>query len=542
MIKQTKQKQGYGQLYGTRQTPQDQAVPGVAQVKNSAGGYTFELDKWGRLERFLVLGTDTPTYYATARALTQKAAEAVNACLAEDVVRTIEMILSVSEAGRAPRNDPALFALAMAMSHESVDARRMAAGILPRVARTATHLFQFVEMIKSLRGRGTVLHRALQNWYRRPVKEVAYQAVKYQQRGGWSHRDVLRLAKPTPDSSDQDALFHWIVKGEFPETMTERPASLDLIAAYERAKTADALEATHLILAHGLTWEMLPTPLLSDPDVWSALLVGMPMTAMIRNLGRMTANGALTHGGVEAKLVIERLRTPDYLRKARVHPLSILVALNTYKSGKGVKGGLTWTPIPAIVDALDEAFYGSFGAVEPTGKRLLLALDVSASMTWHELAGMTGITPRVGSAAMAMVTMAADPNSRVVGFTGDRAHGGLTPLDISPRRRLDDVIRTIGDLPFGGTDCSLPMLHALEKGWDVDGFVVYTDNETWAGKIHPFQALRQYRERTGINAKMVVVGMTATEFSIADPSDAGMLDVVGFDTTAPQVISNFLRA
>jgi 60 kDa SS-A/Ro ribonucleoprotein len=33
--------------------------------------------------------------------------------------------------------------------------------------------------------------------------------------------------------------------------------------------------------------------------------------------------------------------------------------------------------------------------------------------------------------------------------------------------------------------------------------------------------------------------MTATEFSIADPSDAGMLDVVGFDTATPQLITDF---
>ena len=33
--------------------------------------------------------------------------------------------------------------------------------------------------------------------------------------------------------------------------------------------------------------------------------------------------------------------------------------------------------------------------------------------------------------------------------------------------------------------------------------------------------------------------MTSNGFSIADPNDAGMLDVVGFDTATPQVISGF---
>ena len=55
-------------------------------------------------------------------------------------------------------------------------------------------------------------------------------------------------------------------------------------------------------------------------------------------------------------------------------------------------------------------------------------------------------------------------------------------------------------LDFGATDCALPMLDALEKKIPVDCFVILTDSETWAGPIHPTEALRQYRQATGINA------------------------------------------
>ena len=85
------------------------------------------------------------------------------------------------------------------------------------------------------------------------------------------------------------------------------------------------------------------------------------------------------------------------------------------------------------------------------------------------------------------------------------------------------------------------MLYALDRGLSVDAFVVYTDSETWAGAIHPAQALRQHRERTGSAAKLVVVGLVSNGFSIADPGDAGMLDVVGFAAAAPAVIADFIR-
>jgi len=107
---------------------------------------------------------------------------------------------------------------------------------------------------------------------------------------------------------------------------------------------------------------------------------------------------------------------------------------------------------------------------------------------------------------------------------------------------LRDVENAISNIPFGGTNCALPMLYAMENQIPVDVFTIYTDSETWAGNIHPFQALKQYRQKMGIGAKLVVVGMTATDFSIADPSDAGMMDVVGFDTAAPAIMADFARA
>lgn len=72
-----------------------------------------------------------------------------------------------------------------------------------------------------------------------------------------------------------------------------------------------------------------------------------------------------------------------------------------------------------------------------------------------------------------------------------------------------------------------------------DTFVVYTDNETWAGSVHPHQALRGYRDWSGIDARLVVVGLTATDFTIADPADPGMLDISGFDSALPTLLTDF---
>jgi 60 kDa SS-A/Ro ribonucleoprotein len=148
---------------------------------------------------------------------------------------------------------------------------------------------------------------------------------------------------------------------------------------------------------------------------------------------------------------------------------------------------------------------------------------------------------------MAMATARTEPNFATVAFAaaggafGPRGVSGLMSLPLSPKQRLDDVLDMVNGLPFGGTDCSLPMIWAQKNKIEIDTFIVYTDNETWAGDIHPFQALRNYRQAMGRPAKLIVVGMTATAFTIADPQDPGMLDVVGFDAAAPQVMADFAR-
>ena len=220
---------------------------------------------------------------------------------------------------------------------------------------------------------------------------------------------------------------------------------------------------------------------------------------------------------------------------ARIHPIAVLGALATYGSGHGARGQHSWEPVPEILNALDEAFYLSFENVEPAGKRLVLALDVSGSMGFGNIAGVPGLTPRVASAALALVTAATEERHAMVAFSHK-----MVSLSISPRQRLDDVLRKVDWISFGGTDCALPMLWALENGIEADAFVVLTDSETWYGDIHPSQALQKYRQKTGIPVKLAVVGMVSNGFSIADPNDAGMLDVVGMSSDTPSLISSFV--
>jgi 60 kDa SS-A/Ro ribonucleoprotein len=177
-----------------------------------AGQYL--VDDWTRLDRFLILGSEGGTYYASERKLTLDNAQVVERCVAADGIRTVRRIVEISTEGRAPKNDPALFALAIAAKKGDDLTRKLAYAELPKVARIGTHLFHFAEAVKALGGWGRGTRKAFQNWYvNRKPESLALQLVKYQQRDGWSHRDILRKCHVRPANETLNGLLHWAVKG-----------------------------------------------------------------------------------------------------------------------------------------------------------------------------------------------------------------------------------------------------------------------------------------------------------------------------------------
>jgi 60 kDa SS-A/Ro ribonucleoprotein len=533
------------------------------QVKNSAGGHAYPVDCWKQLDRFLILGSEGGSYYASEQKLTKACLGAVIECCKTDGLRLVSRIVEISEAGRAPKNDPALLALAYAAAKGELAVRQAALAALPRVARIGTHLFHFVDFTRQFRGWGRAFKRGVAGWYEsQSAERLASQVTKYQQRDGWSHASLLRLSHPNL-SHPQDAIARWVLKVPCgPRELKDRGGKV--VRKYGETGSAPALieghnkiqgctngkEAAALIREYGLVRENVPTELLAHSDVWDALLDRMPITALIRNLGNLSKNGVLKPLGSRVSETVAKLTDLKALKAGRVHPLQVLMALKTYQSGRGVRGKGEWTVVPQVVDALDSAYYMAFETFEGTGKRYYLGLDISGSMWGGAVAGIENFTPAIASGAMAMVTMHKEPAYYCAGFT---ANGGdwrvarhdsvMTPCSLTRGMRLDTVVEEMAKLSkfMGGTDCALPMLDALEKRLEVDVFCVYTDSETWAGKIHPSAALDTYRQKTGIPAKLVVVGMVANRFSIADPMDAGMLDVVGFDASTPAIIADFAK-
>lgn len=520
----------------------EQASP--LQVANSAGGFSFQVDQWKKLERFLILGSEGGTYYIGERNLTDSNLSNLKHLTetAPDVV--ISMAAEISEDGRSYKNDVAIFVLAYVMTVGSDAAKAEARYQMHRIVRTSTHLFTFEKFLKALApgtGLGTSRNRAIASWYEsKSTGDLAYQMVKYRQREGWTHRDSMRQARPKGVDAN---LASWVLGNDVDGYVLP-----DIVNGFKLAQGAksekDVLAA--LEIYQNLPWEALPTEFLKSAKIWKRLFYNGQLNgqALVRNITRLARLDAFADLDFAADYA-SKLANEEMIKKTRLHPINFLNALTVHTEGQVDRKSLNyygggsrtkdWQASPVIVDALNAGFHSAFKTIEPTGKRTLISVDVSGSMSGAFALGLD-LTAAQVAGAMALTIAKTEQKYQVMGFADQ-----FRELKVFASSSLQDAMRAVQDQNFGRTDCSLPMEWALKNKYSYDTFVVITDNETYAGRRHPHVALQDYRKKMGIDARLIVVGVAANDFTIADPNDSGMLDVAGADSNLPKLIAEFSK-
>lgn len=539
-------------------SPQSKPIKGreAEMEQNQNGGYSFSLDNESQLKRFLIIGAEDgvaklsrgtapyafvrkASHSLDARQLTVKNTSKIVDLIKKFPKRAFNITYSMatSNPARLPKMDTAIFVMGLLIKYGTPETKKAVLESMPAWARIPTHLFKFLNTCKDLEiGLGSrSMKRAISNWYlSKDHGQLAYHLAKYRNREGWTHRDVLRIAHPKTDDDVVNSIFNWATSGEVSNLALDN--SLKYLHIVDNARKGE-LSKRGLIRAiesHGLTHEMVANDMLKDKGVWKALLKKMPMTAMIRNLGRMSSIGLMGPLSDSEGIVLNAL-TPERIKRTRIHPMAFLIAKRQYEAGRGLRGSLTWTPRRSIVEALEKAFYASFENVESTGKRFFIGLDVSGSMSTGCVMGIPGFCPREASIALSLILLKTEERTFIGGFSTK-----FVPLEVFGSDTISEATGKTNRLPFGGTDCAAPILYAMKHNIKADVFVVYTDNDTWYGQMHPSDALKEYRKKTGINAKLIVNGLLANSHTIADPQDPGMMDIFGFDTSQPQIVREFV--
>lgn len=561
-------------------TPQSQPLPG--QISNAAGGHYYEISIWDKLDRFLIIGSESGTYYVNAKELTAKNIDSLKQCIKEDGIRVVSRIFEISQANRAPKKDSLILSLAVCMSEGNLETKHKVLEIFNKVIYIGTDLLMFCNYVNHFRGWGKLLRKCVANWFlEMDIDRLALQVLKYNHRNGWTLRDALRLAHPKilykgvyetievgnkldpfilrrmiTESGEANkperlraALFDYICKPDKKREINDLVFDIKLIKGkrlIDEAFVTDQIHGckgilgfeeennitiyTSVIDIYNLPREALDTSLLKRKDIWQALLKNMPEMAMLRNLGKMTAVGLLEPFSENVEFIVNKLNNAK-----RLHPIKILMALLTYQQGHGMLGDLSWNPNQQIMSMLNKCFYNSFNKIKGTGERILIAIDISGSMQGEKCVGSKFLNCLTAAAAMLVSVIKTEPNTHVVAFDTI-----ARPVTVTADRSVDDIIKFFQENLGGGTDISSPIQYALKERIKVDAFIIFTDNETWHGDRHASQALEEYRNRINANVKMICISSSANDGMVCDPNDKLSLGIAGFDASIPELVSDFI--
>ena len=511
------------------------------QTLNSEGKPVFKLDDIERLKRFVFLGSDNGSLYIHKDVLSYQnltcLENLLNSCRYDDILDVINKYKHT-----VYKKDYLIYVLARCCSIKldddplfwKKDFRSDCYKIILEVCNTPTHLFLFVKLYETINnklynatGWTSSIKQMIAEWYQsKSYSELMYHITKYQTRHTWSHKDILRLSHVKPKNDTYNDIFKYITRNQ----LSDNP-ELDYLRIFENLKSEYNIDkVVEDIKQYNFVKEQIPYNLLNEQKIWVALIKGMPITSLLKSLNKITSLHILDDYPDMLQLIKRKIDT------TYVHPLQLLITLKTYTKGVGMKGGLTWIPHQEIVNLLNSVFYASFEKLVPTNKRILLALDVSGSMSWNTICGIESLTAAEVACAMAMMFDFVEKDVDIMGFSSE-----FKKVDISSKYCLEENLISIQDNTFGSTDCALPFVWASDNNKKYDAVIVFTDNETNSNTIDPSTALQLYRNQTGLNTKLIVVGLTSNGFSIADPDDANMMDICGFDASMYDTVKEFIE-
>ncbi|MBD3678797.1 MAG: RNA-binding protein [Rhodobacteraceae bacterium] len=267
--------------------------------------------------------------------------------------------------------------------------------------------------------------------------------------------DVLKMVHPKPASPQREALFAWILG---------RPCDVSLLPVALRDWLV--FQKTGKGPVPDVPFQML-TQLELSTGHWARIARNGSWQMVRQNLNTFHRHGVF---GVtkEVKQVAEKLRDPERIRNAKAFPYQLMVAALNLSADMPEE----------IRDALHDAMEISVANVPRIDGQVVVAPDVSGSMTWSVTGyqrGKASVVRHVDVAALVAAAMLRrNTGARVMPFDFD-----VRDVRLEPRDTILTNASRLAALAGGGTTVSAPIARLNREGAKPDLVVIVSDNQSW---------------------------------------------------------------
>jgi len=415
---------------------------------NAAGAPAYAFTDKHALAQYAVTGCFNSTFYATADAQLAKVIDLAYTVPPEFVAKT-----AIYSRERGYMKDvPALLVAAL-----SVAEPKLCAAIFSRVIDDAKMLRNFVQIMRSgVTGRkslGTQPKRLVKDWFDARSEDQLFRSSVGQSP---SLVDVIKMVHPKPANDARRAFYGYLL--DRPHDSQLLPDVVKQLEAFKRGASSDVPD---------VPFQMLSALELSSAH-WSRIAENASWQTTRMNLNTFARHGVFARNGM-IKLIANRLRDPQAIRKARAFPYQLFAAYRSASSDVPVR----------VKDALQDAMEHAVGNVPALDGRIYVLVDVSGSMsspiTGYRKGATTSIRCIDGAALVAAAILRKNRNAEVIPFE----QKVVTRLSLNPRDSVMTNAEKLASIGGGGTNCSAPLEYLNRRKAKGDLVVFVSDNESW---------------------------------------------------------------
>jgi 60 kDa SS-A/Ro ribonucleoprotein len=482
----------------------------VADTVNEAGGKAYAFTPQHALAQMAATGCLNSTYYASGEAQLDQVLENARKCEPKFIAQTA---IFARERGYM-KDMPALLCAVLAARDAGLLEK-----VFPKVINNGKMLRNFVQAIRSGKvGRksfGSGPKRMIQKWLdSRDDEQILDASVGNDP----SLADVIKMVHPKPKNRQREAFYGYLLGKEYKADRLP-----EIVQDYEGYKAGKSKKVP-----------AVPFQLLTSLDLGKKEWTEIAKNAKW-HMTRMNINTFQRHGVFEDKamirMVADRLRDGEQIRKAKVFPYQLLMAYLA-----------TGNDIPKDVrEALQDAMEIATDNVPEIDGQVYVFPDVSGSMGSAITGDRGSATTQVRCVDVAALIAAA--------IVRKNKCGEIIPFEtsikrvvINPRDSVMTNAQKLGSMCGGGTNCSAPLAELNSRKANADLLVYISDNESWvdncSGCGTATMAEWETFKKRNPKAKMVCIDLQPYgSTQVQERKD--ILNVGGFSDHCFEIISDF---
>lgn len=484
---------------------------------NEAGGVAYRFTNKHALAQLAATGCLSAVYYANAHEQLDKV---LNLCKGVDPLFIAKTAIYARKRGYM-KDMPALLCAYLS----TVDSALLRK-VFPRVIDNAKMLRNFVQIMRSgavgRKSLGSAPKKLVVDWLNAHDDDDIFRASVGQDP---SLADIIKMVHPIPENKAREALYGYMLKREYKKRNLPK-----IVKLYEKFKTTDNIEEIP-----NVPFQML-TSFDLDVSIWKDIIKNAGWHMIRMNLNTFERHGVFKDSKM-VKLVADKLRNKELIRKSRVFPYQLLMAYTAYKGNHEIE------------EALQDAMEIAVDNVPKIEGKVAIFPDVSGSMGSPVTGARRGSTTNVRcidvAALVASVFLRQNKSAIVIPFEGH----AIENVRLNPRDSIMSNAQKLASIGGGSTNCSAPLQVLNRDNAKVDLCIYVSDNQSW---IETNSALHYWGYNSGTatmtewiklkkhNPKAKLVCMDIQPYgSTQAPDDKSIMNVGGFSDTVFDIIREF---